>query len=539
MLRSESDTETLLHLYIHEKEKCLSRINGFFSLAIYDQELQEIFMARDRFGVKPLLIYEDEDSFLFASEMKALLRLGIQKELDIDSLKIYLQLNYIPQPYSVFKGVRKMMPGTWIKYSLIQNQITEEKKYYSLPEVSSNNARGDEVKSRLFELLDSSVQRRMISDVPLGCFLSGGIDSSIISALAARHTTRLKTFSIGFKDAPFYDETHFARLVAQMHHTDHTMFRISNNDLYEVLHDVLNYLDEPFADSSALNVFILSRMTRKEVTVALSGDGGDELFAGYSKHRAEWIMRHKPLWRTAMKLLHPILKKFSGSRHSTFANRMRQLKRFSEGAMLNESDRYWRWCGISGEKETDLLLAPELKQFNGAYLKRKEKLVRLPSGMNDLNKILYADMSLILPGDMLAKVDLMSMANGLEVRTPFLDYEVVDFAFSLPSSLKINKTEQKKLLKETFRALLPSEILNRAKKGFEVPLLQWFQSELKSMIGNEWLEDSFIREQKIFDPDEIQKLKRKLFTNPSGDIEARIWGLVVFQNWWKKYFLEK
>lgn len=535
-LCSESDTEVLLHLFIHENDKCLQRLNGFFSLAIYDKQEEEIFLARDRFGVKPLLIYEDENILLFSSEMKALMAFGIKKELDEASLLIYFQLHYIPSPYSIFKNVRKLLPGTYLKYSARNKKTIEEKPFYQIP-YSKNLATVtsyEKAKKKLFELLEASVQRRLISDVPLGSFLSGGIDSSVISGLAARHTPHLKTFSIGFRDEPMFDETQFAQLVAQKHHTDHTVFSLTNEDLFVALYDVLNYIDEPFADPSALNVFILSKYTRKEVTVALSGDGADELFGGYNKHRAEWIVRNDSLFAKAMKLISPLMKAFSGSRNTKTGNRIRQLHRFAEGVNLSAPERYWRWCGLLSKNDVDKLFQTFDSQIHEKAERRKKQFIKNISGAKDMNDVFYADVNLLLQGDMLPKVDLMSMANSLEVRTPFLDFEVVDFSFSLPSHYKIDKHSQKKIVKDAFRDLLPEEIFFRGKKGFEVPMLNWFRTELKSLIIEDLLKDEFIIEQGIFNIDEIRKLKQQLFSVNPGEIEAHTWALVVFQFWWKK-----
>lgn len=535
-LKSGSDTEVLLYLYILEKEKCLQRINGFFALAIYDKQEEQLFVARDRFGVKPLLVFEDENALLFASEMKSLLSFGIKKELDETSLLAYLQLNYIPQPYSIFKNVRKLKAGSYLKFSVQQKKTTEEKLFYEIPyaETISTVPSYDDAKNKLYELMEASVKRRLISDVPLGSFLSGGIDSSVISGLAAKHTKHLKTFSIGFRDEPMFDETRYAELVAKKHNTEHTVFSLTNNDLFEVLHDVLTYIDEPFADSSALNVFILSKQTRKHVTVALSGDGADELFGGYNKHRAEWIIRNDTTFTNGMKLISPLLKTFSGSRNSRFGNKIRQVHRFADGAKLPASERYWRWCGFTDTKNSDNLFLNKDEKRNAEFEKRKSKLLNNINGKNDLNDVFLTDMNLVLQGDMLTKVDLMSMANSLEVRTPFLDYEVVNFAFSLPSSYKINKTVQKKIVKDAFKDLLPVEIFTRGKQGFEVPLLKWFRTELKVMITDDLLNDDFVHSQNLFNVEEIKKMKQQLFSNNPGEIHARIWGLIVFQYWWKK-----
>ena len=287
-LKSQSDTEVLLYLYIIEGEKCLQRVNGFFALAIYDKEDETLFIARDRIGVKPLLVYQDDNNLMFASEMKSLLAMGIPKEIDKASLFTYLQLNYIPAPHSIFKGVKKLEPGHFMKLRIADCKLQNE-KYYSIPLPSSNHTalNYDDQQKELIKKMDASVQLRLISDVPLGAFLSGGIDSSVVVAVASRHTKNLNTFSIGFRDEPMYDETYYADLVAQKCKTNHTVFSLTNDDLFNNLFAALDYIDEPFADSSALNQHVLSMHTSKQVKVALSGDGADELFGGYNKHAAE------------------------------------------------------------------------------------------------------------------------------------------------------------------------------------------------------------------------------------------------------------
>ncbi len=540
-LKSGSDTEVLLYLYILEKEKCLERINGFFSLAIYDQQEEVLFLARDRFGVKPLLVYHDSDRFLFASEMKALLELDIPRELDEASLFAYFQLNYIPGPDSVFKNVKKLAPGHFMKIETgSRKQEIQNNEYYRIPFPSSqyisttSSLSYQDQQKKFVDLLDASVQRRLIADVPLGAFLSGGIDSSVVVALASQHTPHLKTFSIGFKDEPLFDETHFANLVAKKFNTDHTVFSLTTDDLLANFFEVLDYIDEPFADSSALPVYILSKQTRKHVTVALSGDGADELFGGYNKHSAEVRVRTDDPLARAMKVLHPLWKVLPQSRNSTAGNRIRQFNRFAEGMKLTSKERYWRWAGVESEKNAESIFSRISSQSKSDYQKRKTVILDHVGKTNSLNDVLYTDMHLVLPNDMLTKVDLMSMANSLEVRTPFLDYEVVNYAFSLPLSSKIDRDGRKKIVRDAFRNILPPELYNRNKQGFEVPLLKWFRKELKSLITDDLLSEKLLREQNIFNHDAVSQLKKELFSSNPGSSVERIWALIVFQYWWKR-----
>lgn len=536
--RTHSDTEVLLRLFMLEGPSFLEKINGFFALAIHDALNDSVFIARDRMGIKPLFYYTDEDKMIFGSEMKVLLAAGIPRVPDRISILNYLQLNYVPGPWSIFENVYKLKPGHYLYFKPAEGKKNlTETRYYKIPDQRISNkvftGSYSEAQTELRQLLDTSVERRLISDVPLGAFLSGGIDSSVIVALASKYTSHLNTFSIGYKDEPMYDESRYAKLVADRYNTNHTVFSLSNDDLFEHLFSVLDYIDEPFADSSALAVNILSMHTRKHVKVALSGDGADEMFAGYNKHRAEWLLRNRKVFRNAVSALSPILRPFDGARNSAVGNKIRQIHRFAEGAALTHPDRYWRWCGFSGESEIDELI--DFTYENGPYYRRKKELLSPLGQGNFLNDVLYMDMNMVLTNDMLVKVDLMSMKNSLEVRVPFLDYEVVNFAFSLPAEFKIDAESSKKILRETFRNDLPEELFNRPKHGFEVPLLKWFRTGLKSLIENDLLGDAFIDRQGLFNAEGIRKLKKRLFSSNPGEIEARIWGLIVFQYWWKKY----
>jgi len=533
--RSESDTEVLLQLYINEKENCLNKLNGFFSFCIYDKQDQSFFLARDRYGVKPLLYLHDEDKFLFASEMKSMLCYGIDKTIDFTSLHTYLQLNYIPAPHTIFTTVKKMMPG---QFMLVSKGKIDIRSYYEIPfkaDKIDDAITFDQAKEKFKTLLEASVQRRLIADVPLGSFLSGGIDSSIVVGLASKHKPDLHTFSIGFKDEPFFDETEYARLVAKHFNTSHTVFSLTNDDLYSHVRSILDYIDEPFADSSAIAVYILSRETRKHATVALSGDAADELLAGYNKHEAMYRMLHPGFKENLVSGLGGLWNILPHSRNNPLFNKFRQLSRFARGMKLDVNERYWQLAGFTSESESRQLFSQTaLEQFEQQqYHERKSELLK-SVGSGSINEILLTDMKLVLPNDMLAKVDLMSMANGLEVRTPFLDYELVNFIFSLPDDFKINASQRKRVAQDAFKEMLPAKLYNRPKKGFEVPLLKWFRNEMKSIITDDLLSKSFIEEQNIFNYTAIAQLKKQLFSSNPGDIHARIWGLIVFQWWWKK-----
>ena len=496
-----------------------------------------MILARDRYGKKPLLYYMGRDYLAFSSEMKSLLEWGIPKELDYSVVHQYFQLNYIPQPQSMLKGVAKLRPAHYMIYD--KDGMQDYAPYYELKINKEGYSKYtyEQAQAELVTRMDTAVQERMIADVPLGAFLSGGIDSSVIVALASRHTDKLNTFSVGYKDNAFFDETKYAKAVAKQYKTNHTVFSLTNQDFLAHVYDVLDYIDEPFADSSAIPEYILCMETRKHVTVALSGDGGDEVFAGYNKHGAEWKIRQHSLANNLVKAGAPIWRSLPHSRNGKFSNLFRQLHRFAEGANLSVQDRYWRWASFITTPQASALLSKNVQSYIDLKLIEREKIALLASLKNgDINEVLLTDMNLVLLSDMLVKVDLMSMANSLEVRSPFLDHKVVDFAFSIPEAYKVDGKMKKRIVQDAFRSMLPSEIYNRPKHGFEIPLLGWFRKELWGLIDEDLLNKKFVEEQGIFNVNVTEALKRKLHSNNPEDTHATIWALIVFQYWWKKYY---
>jgi asparagine synthase (glutamine-hydrolysing) len=474
---------------------------------------------------------QDDDGLCFASEMKSLLAYSFEKKLDHTSLLHYLHLNYIPAPHSIFEQVQKLEPGHFME---ISGNVVRTECWYAMPEkISQPVPTYIDAQKTLREKMEQAVERRMISDVPLGSFLSGGIDSSVVTALASRHTKNLNTFSIGYADEPLFDETRYAQLVASKYGTNHTVFSLRNKDLFDHLHGMLEYIDEPFADSSALAVNILCKETRKYATVALSGDGADELFGGYRKHEGEWNLRNGGIKASVVGMLGPVWDALPASRNSASGNLIRKLRKFSKGLKTDVSERYWNWCGYADESYLKSISA--FSSNAREDLARKKYLTRFIGRTGDMNDMLLNDMHLVLPGDMLVKVDLMSMANSLEVRSPFLDYEVVDFAAGLPADYKISGLGRKRIVQDAFRAILPEELYNRPKQGFEVPLLQWFRSDLKSWIFDELLEKKFVEQQGLFRFEGISALQKQLESGNSGDATARIWALLVFQNWYRQW----
>jgi asparagine synthase (glutamine-hydrolysing) len=536
--QSESDTEVLLQAYIHEKEKCFARLSGFFAFAIYDKEEETICLCRDRFGIKPLYYFIDEDKFLFASELQSIIAYGLEKKINWVSLYTYLQLNYIPAPNTIFEQVHILLPGQCMKVSMAGHEITSYYQIDYVPEEAEHvHYSYEQQQIALRELLEESVRKRLIADVPVGTFLSGGVDSSIITGIAKKYKEDLHSFSVGYEDEPFFDETRYAELAARSFGTIHTVFRLKNDDLYDDLYDILDGLDQPFADSSAIPTYILSKKTREHVKVALSGDGADELFSGYDKHEALLRAMQPTTLNSFIKSLHGLWSRLPKSRDNAFSNRIRQLHRYASGLRLDPRQRYWRWAGMQGENEALTLLKPEIRARVDitAYSRLKEHYLKHIEHDLDFNEILLTDMHLVLPNDMLKKVDIMSMAHALEVRVPFLDHHVVDYVFQLPEESKILGKERKRLLRDAFSDMLPPQIYYRSKSGFEVPLLKWFRTSLRSLIQDDLLADNFVEEQGIFDVSAMRELKKKLFSLDPGDAVAQVWALIVFQWWWKKY----
>jgi asparagine synthase (glutamine-hydrolysing) len=538
-LRTQSDSEVVLRLFIDEGPSMLKKLNGFFAFAVYDRRERSLFLARDRMGIKPLYVYHDDDVMVFASELKAVLSFPIRRELDDVSLFEYLQLSYVPAPHSILKGVEKLEPGCAMTF---RNGKAHTERYYSVPLPSDGAqvpAKYEDAQRGLVEILEGAVAKQLVSDVPLGAFLSGGLDSSVVVALAARHKPDLETYAIGFPDNPLFDESKDAAAVAKALGVRHTTFDVSEDDLYAHLFEVLDYTDEPFSDSSCLAVYILSRCAKRRVTVALSGDGADELFGGYYKHRGEYLARHAGVRARAVRAAAPLWGALPRSRESAFGNVVRRLDRFAKRAALTPAERYWSWCAFTDEEDVRKTLHESRARAMASssdYASRKRECTRWIDG-GGMNDVLYSDVGLVLPNDMLKKVDSMSMANGLEVRVPFLDHEVVEYAFGLPSHYKIDAHTQKRVLRDAFRTIVPDAALYKRKHGFEVPLLRWLRTHLRTLIRDELLSREFVVRQGIFDPDAIHALVERLYSDRPGDITPQVWSLVVFQYWWKEYMV--
>ena len=533
-LRTKSDTEVLLYAYILWGNECLELLNGFFSFAVYDNLNAKIFIVRDRFGVKPLVYYIDSEKIIFASEIKAILAYKVPKQINKVALLQYLQLNYIPAPNSIFEHIIKLLPGHYIEADSNGYVINQ---YYTPADVKPLEISYEKASKKIEQLVEDAVVRRLVSDVPLGAFLSGGVDSTIVSALAARHT-KLHTFSIGFKDQHFFDETPYARLAAQTMGTEHTVFELSIQDIEDELFNAIDYFDEPFADSSAIAYYILSKKTAPHIKVALTGDGADEVFGGYNKHLAEAKIRNSYWVENMAEIGLPIFELFPASRHTFLGNKIRQIQKYADGKKLTSSERYWKWCGYADEAQAWLLLNKNIKTeaAQQQYFKQKTEILKNISQESDLNKILLTDIQLVLPNDMLTKVDMCTMANSQEARNPFLDCQVVDFALSLPIHYKVDRNSRKKILIDAFANILPEKLASRPKHGFEIPVRYLIIHKFGDFIEQKLLNKDFITEQGLFDHTEITNLIKKFYSTNPSDTHARVWGLLIFQLWWEKYY---
>ncbi|MCJ7595863.1 MAG: asparagine synthase (glutamine-hydrolyzing), partial [Desulfobacterales bacterium] len=436
-LRSQTDSEIIIHLYEEEGISCLKHLNGMFAFALWDASRQRLWLVRDRLGIKPLVYYWDGRRLLFASEIKAILcDPHVAREIDPEALDLYLTLNFIPGPWTIFKNIRKLLPG----HSLVlEGGNLSIEPYWDIPGKQDSPGEAGEFpdegdpKARRVELLEASVKRRLIADVPLGAFLSGGIDSSIIVALMARNSSRrVKTFSIGYRDLPSFDETAYAREVAEFNQTDHHEFKLGYRDILEAFPKVLENVDEPFADSSAVPTYIVSRETRNHVTVALSGDGGDELFAGYRMYMGEYwsgyYNRIPGFIRNG--LISPLVQALPDARDKPSLEKIRRVKKFLRGVSLSFEDRFCAWREVFPfPLRQALLKAPPGRNLYQGFIQDAVGRHRGTFGEDTINLMLYLDAKGLLPGDMLTKVDRMSMVNALEVRVPFLDYTLVEYVF--------------------------------------------------------------------------------------------------------------
>ena len=512
-LKTTGDVEVLFNLLKNKGENCLNELNGFFAFAFFNAQSNHLLIAKDRLGIKPLYYFKDEYKFAFASELKPLLEIVGPQELNHNQLNTYFRLNYCSGSETIFKRIYRLLPGQLIQ---IKNQLLTIKNWYV--------AQKTEPLEKLTDLLEDAVKLRLSADVPVGTFLSGGIDSSIISALAKKNKADLHTFSIGFKTENYFDETNYAELVAKHINSNHHVFKLTEDDFITNISDFLTSIDEPFADSSAFNFYMLSKFTKQYVKVALSGDGADELFKGYYKHKA-LLMSSNLLYKIFIGAASPLLTVSSSSRQGTVANKTRQLKKFNELRKLTPEDKQEFLATISSQKEINELLK---QHHDSAYFKSLFKIN--PTYMH-FNFDDVFDLQTVLADDMLVKADRFSMQHGIEIRNPFLDYRVVEFALNLNTNEKINKQEQKIILKKSFSNLLPASIFERRKKGFEMPLQKWLSGKFTNLYLNQILNEQKINDEGILNYRYINQVNIQLNSKAPNDSAAKLWAIIVFESW--------
>ena len=525
--RTHSDTEVLVHLYEDEGPEFLGHLNGMFALAIWDARRGSLLLARDRLGKKPLVYRAEPERLLFASELKSLLAVpGVPRELNPHALDGYLAYQYVPHPHTIYRGIHKLPPG---HFGIWRDGELKVERYWR-PQFAVEKPRpAAEYRQELAELLTSAVELRLQSDVPLGAFLSGGVDSSIVVALMKQlgHEP-VKTFSIGFPVAA-YDETSFARQVAAHLGTEHHEFRVEP-DAVGVLNQLAWIYDEPFADASAIPTWYVSKLTREHVTVALTGDGGDELFAGYNRYDAvalsDTFDRIPPLRAVATNRLWQRLPADGRQRSLS-----RRLRRFTAGLARSSADRFIDWVGIfpeplRAELYTDEFLAQLPDDDPGDFIRDTWHSL---AGRDAVTAASLTDLVTYLPCDLMTKVDMASMAHGLECRQPILDYRVVELAAAMPVALKYRFFRRKRILRETFGHLLPPEVLKRPKMGFGVPLDHWFRHELRELAAD-FLLGATAADRGYFRPETVRKLWDE---HQAGLAEHshRLWALVMFEAW--------
>lgn len=530
--QTDTDTEVLVHLYEEHGAEFVSHLDGMFAFALWDANKEQLVLARDRMGIKPLYVHyppEKDTAVTFASELSALLVPGVvEKEIDFEALGIYFKLGYIPAPKSIFKHVTKLQPGEQI---VISSDNHKRWRYYE-PSIDPFTGTFDDATRQLRQLVKQSVHRRLQSDVPLGAFLSGGIDSSVIVGVMSELMDEpVKTFTVGFEE-DLFDESWAAREVAECYGTDHHEYTLSANDVREVVPSVIGSLGEPFADPSLIPTSIVSRETSRDVTVALSGDGADELFGGYNKYRGEYYAQHyRKLPSTIRTGVTASANALPASRGNRAGELMRKGQQFvSSAAQPDPTERHLDWVQIIDEEGEDVVRPVSPSVVTSDYLasERDRMSKALPDERHDSLSIMQAtDSHSLLPSQMLTKVDRASMHHSLEVRVPFLDHRVVEFAQGLPTEYKINRDSRKRVLKAAFADMLPEEIQKREKQGFDMPISEWFKGPLRK---------SFIDSVAAIDRDliDIEAVNKIFNAHLSGtrDYEWFLWALYVFGRWY-------
>ena len=527
--RTRCDTEVIVHAWEEWGERSLERFNGMFAFAVWDQRKQQLFIARDRLGVKPLYYTVlPNGMLLFASELKALLvHPEVSRRVDPQAVEEYFAFGYVPDPKTIYRDVKKLEPGAYI--SVKRGSKVAPVRYWDVPLFGDRNPGGAPAtwERELRERLQESVRKRLVSDVPLGAFLSGGIDSSAVVAMMREiGASKILTCSIGFRE-PRYDESKYAQMVADQKQTDHKTEVVEASD-YSLLDKLVDVYDEPYADSSAIPTYRVCKLARRHVTVALSGDGGDEDFLGYRRYK---LFAMEERFRSRLPL--PLRQAVFGTLGKVYpkldwAPRVLRGKTTFQALARNAVDAYLHGVGICSEETRQMLFAPAFRNSLQGYRANEvfHGHVKDKSFSDAMSMVQYLDYKTYLPGDILTKVDRASMAHSLEVRTPFLDYEFVEWAARLPAGVKLKGSEGKHVLKEALRPLLPEQVLFRKKMGFGVPLDMWFRGSLRNHIGDV-VKGERLADCGLFDAD---VLKRVVNEHHSGlrDHSAILWSLLMF-----------
>ncbi len=530
--RTRSDTEVIPHAYEEYGDDFVTHLNGMFAIALWDATRQRLVLARDRLGKKPLVYAPLRYGLVFASELQGLLRHpSLQREADPEAIDAYLSFGYVPAPRTAFRGVQKLLPGhllTWDREQGIQTRAYWHVEY--------RERRGLDERTALEEfeaLFSDSVRRRLIADVPLGVFLSGGLDSSAVLAEMSRLSDRpVKAFSIGFGE-PDFDEVTYAREVARRFGAEHHVFLVEPKAA-GILPILVRHFGEPFADSSALPTYFLAQETRRHVTVALNGDGGDELFAGYDRYRAaqlaERFATRLPLVRSLASIAAATLPASAGVRDPRG-----RARRFLSALRLSPGSRYASWIGIFDPRLKRATFAPEFLAL--ARAARADGLLADPinrrNGRAVLNTLLRVDLTTYLPNDLLVKVDITTMANSLEARSPFLDYRLVEWAATLPADLKLRGRTSKYLLRQAMADWLPPRILSRPKAGFGVPVAEWLRGELRPLLEDLLLSSRF-RQRGYFRPEAVHDMVSQHVYH-RADWWQPLWALLMLELWHREF----
>jgi asparagine synthase (glutamine-hydrolysing) len=530
--RSRSDTEVILHAYEEWGADCVERLRGMFAFAIYDGRkfgAARLFLARDRLGKKPLYYYEDRQRLIFGSEIKAILaNANVRRRVNRTVMPLYLAYGYVPSPFTFFENIWELPPGHVL---LVDGDKVVLRRYWSPPgqPLAAPRLCESEHVQQLRERFEEAVRLRLTSDVPLGAFLSGGVDSAAVVALMTKLLGGpVRTFSIGFADEPSYNELPFARLVARRFGSEHHEF-VVQPDTIELLPKLVWHYDQPFADSSALATYWVAQLARAHVKVVLTGDGGDELFAGYERFAAARLAEY---YRRAPRFLQAAMGRFvrSWPESTAYNDLARRLKRFVGSAALPLPERYLEWVGIFKPDVLRHLIADAveidpLDHFRGYFTGRSDG--------DPVAELLGVNLSSYLPGDLLVKTDRMTMANSLEARCPFLDHCLLEYASGMPSALKLKGMTTKYVLKRALETILPSEIIWRKKHGFGVPIGRWFRAGLKDFLCD-YLLSSTALGRGYFDE---QALRRLVGAHMSGECDhgQRLWALLTLEIWHRQF----